>query len=359
MINRKRKQTDVVTARAKLSTQQQIPESLMSSSPGSSSAPSTNSTLTQSLEAGFNFAFTNDIGQFVSKAVSPGDRYDILNNWIPPISYSFPSLRFGQHNRSFQRQWLEEFKWLAYSDALGGAFCKWCIAFAPKTVTRSVQSPGALVSSPHSNYKKAREYYIKHQSCSYHQLASTLFENFIHTSQNPENDIQNVLARNRLKKIKENRKRMHHIITWIEFCGRQELPLRGHRDSGPFLHIASEYNEDVFRAALRLRLKCSDKVTLDLFWNAPRNASYLSWKVQNDIISIMGSKIQKQIVSDVSKNKFFSILADETSDLSQTEQFSTSVRFVKKYTIHEEFLCFVPVSSTSRNLTNVILLELR
>ena len=216
------------------------------------------------------------------------------------------------------------------------------------------------MSSPHSNYKKAREYYIKHQSCSYHQLASTLFENFIHTSQNPENDIQNVLARNRLKKIKENRMRMHYIVTCIEFCGCQELPLRGHRDPGPFLPIASQYNEGVFRAALRLRLECSDKVTSDLFWNAPRNASYLSWKVQNDIISIMGSKIQKQIVSDASKNKFFSILADETSDLSQTEQLSISVRFVKKYTIHEEFLCFVPVSSiTGENLMNVILLELR
>ena len=40
-------------------------------------------------------------------------------------------------------------------------------------------------------------------------------------------------------------------------------------------------------------------------------------------------------------------LADEMTDASQTEQLSLSVQFIKDTKVHEEFLCFVPVSSTT------------
>jgi len=61
----------------------------------------------------------------------------------------------------------------------------------------------------------------------------------------------------------------------------------------------------------------------------------------------MGDAIQKQILSDISQCKDFSILADETTDVSQTEQLSLSFRLIKDTKVHEEFLCFVPISSTT------------
>ena len=46
--------------------------------------------------------------------------------------------------------------------------------------------------------------------------------------------------------------------------------------------------------------------------------------------------------------------------MSQTKQLSNSTHFGKNDAIHEEFLCFVSVSSTiGENLTTVTLLELR
>jgi len=47
------------------------------------------------------------------------------------------------------------------------------------------------------------------------------------------------------------------------------------------------------------------------------------------------------------KSKYFSILADETTDVSQTEQLSLSVRFIQDTKVPKEFLCFVPVFSTT------------
>ena len=73
----------------------------------------------------------------------------------------------------------------------------------------------------------------------------------------------------------------------------------------------------------------------------------------------MGDAIQKQTLSDISQCKHFSILAGETTDVTQIEQLSSSVRFIKDTNVHEEFLCFVPVSSTTgKDLASTILTQL-
>jgi len=115
----------------------------------------------------------------------------------------------------------------------------------------------------------------------------------------------------------ENRNRLSHIIRTIEFCGLQEIPLKGHRDAGAFSPNETDCNDGVFKAALRLRVEAANKQTSDIFSKVSRKASYLSWRVQNHIIPLMGDAIQKQIVSDISQCKYFSILADETTDANQ------------------------------------------
>jgi len=174
-----------------------------------------------------------------------------------------------------------------------------------------------------------------------------MFGNFVQTDSDKSRDVHNALNSSRQKVVEENRNRLSHIIRTIEFCGRQEIPQRGHRDASAFSLNETDCNDRVFKAALRLRVEAADKQTSDLFSTAPRNASYLSWRVQNQIVSLMGDAIQKQILSDISQCTYFSILADETTDVSQTEQLSLSVRFMKDTKVHEEFLCFVPVSSTT------------
>jgi len=80
--------------------------------------------------------------------------------------------------------------------------------------------------------------------------------------------------------------------------------LRGHRDAGAFLLNETDCNDGVFKAALRLRVEATVKQTSDLFLKALSNASYLSWRVQNQVISLMGDAIQKQILSDISQCKY-------------------------------------------------------
>jgi len=76
--------------------------------------------------------------------------------------------------------------------------------------------------------------------------------------------------------------------------------LRGHRGAGAFSLNKTDCNDGVFKAVLTLRVEAADKQTSDLFLKVHRNASYLSWRMQNQIISFMGDAIQKKILFDIS-----------------------------------------------------------
>ena len=80
------------------------------------------------------------------------------------------------------------------------------------------------------------------------------------------------------------------------------------------------------------------------------------------MIDICGLIITDKLIKEVNECKFFSILCDETSDLSHIEQMSLSIRYVdlKSCLIKENFICFVPVyECTGENLANTIVQKLK
>ena len=138
------------------------------------------------------------------------------------------------------------------------------------------------------------------------------------------------------------------IIETIFFLGRQDLAFRGHRgESGELTIEEPNHNDDNFRAALRLRIKAGNIVLKNHLSSCGANAKYLSPMIQNEIINITGSLITQKIVTEVKKCGLFSILADESADVSAHEQLSISVRYTTKNEsscmLMESFLGFVTV----------------
>ena len=84
-----------------------------------------------------------------------------------------------------------------------------------------------------------------------------MFDNFVQTDAEKFGDVRNALNSSRQKAVEENRNRLSHIIRTIEFCGRQEIPLRGHR-AGTFSLNETDCNDGVFKAALRLRVEAAE-----------------------------------------------------------------------------------------------------
>ena len=87
--------------------------------------------------------------------------------------------------------------------------------------------------------------------------------------------------------------------------------------------------------------------------HSPLNAQSLSPKIQNELIALCANHIRGQIVTQCNKVFSFSLLADETTDMSTKDQITLYVHFVelnqinKKVSLQDEFLVFVEAESTT------------
>ena len=80
---------------------------------------------------------------------------------------------------------------------------------------------------------------------------------------------------------------------------------------------------------------------------APKNFKLTHSDIQKDIVNAIARETSKAIIKDLD-NGFFSILVDESRDISVKEQMSPVLRYVnKKGIIIEQFLEIVHVASTT------------
>lgn len=85
---------------------------------------------------------------------------------------------------------------------------------------------------------------------------------------------------------------LEKLTETILFLARQNIPPRGHRDSGVIAETA-ENNEGNFRELLRWRAYiCNDDVLRKHLENSGKNSTYISPVIQNEIINNCGQIIQ-------------------------------------------------------------------
>ncbi|KAF0702938.1 52 kDa repressor of the inhibitor of the protein kinase-like isoform X3, partial [Aphis craccivora] len=157
-----------------------------------------------------------------------------------------------------------------------------------------------------------------------------------------------------VQNIKNNRQWLIPIIDCVILCGRQEIAMRGHTDSGK-IDFESSLNRGNFRAILKYRAKC-DEYLKQILTHEGRN-KYITPQIQNEIIIACGDVILNKIVKRVNEFGCFSVLVDETSDICTKEQMALCLRYVDdSFCIHESFLKFITVNSlTGCNLAESII----
>lgn len=216
--------------------------------------------------------------------------------------------------------------------------------------------------SKFDNWKNAIEAFNEHEKKSFHRNSVLGADNFLEILEGKKNPIDQDLDRGLREQIAKNRKNLTPVITTVIWCGRQGVALRGHRDGGRIdLSREPVENEGNFKALLRLRACNGDDSLKSHLEECGANATYTSWRTQNEIISACNSIILRELVSKVNAAKCFAVLADETTDIAGVEQLSLCARYVdmEKIEIREEFLQFVPVTDlTGRGLADTILKSL-
>lgn len=258
----------------------------------------------------------NDIGLYVRKKCTDEEKFILLKNrWLPPENYTFPASKI--RNLKFQRKWLIDFPWLAYSKSLDGAFCQFCCLFCVSSVGKGNVQAKSLVKEPFSRWKDALEQFRLHQDAIYHKNALVTAQNFVDVQEKKVIDISVQLDKAKQKEIEQNRRILKSIVETIILTGRQDIALSVHRDWGK-LFPEPTTNDGNFRALLRFRIKSGDSQLKEHLENSKYR--YISPSTQNQLINICGDYIVEKIVSKINESGMFSILADETSDVSGIEQ---------------------------------------
>lgn len=157
-------------------------------------------------------------------------------------------------------------------------------------------------------------------------------------------DIQSSLSKAYADELKRNRAILLSIIDIIVTLGQRNIPFRGHgwnkvekREDGNFdffVHWKSTF----------------DPILDDHLKHAKKNATYLSPDIQNELIHLAGLEVREAILDSAKSAQWFSILADECTDVATHEQMSMCIRFVDEESsqpiVREEFLGFVQMDKT-------------
>ncbi|XP_025191589.1 uncharacterized protein LOC112591873 [Melanaphis sacchari] len=302
-----------------------------------------------------------DIGSFVGKSnLNDFIKKAILDNhWYPPKNYIFPcseQLRAGKvKHRSPSFMHLEQFHWLVVSDIAKGLFCKYCFLFAPSSSSNNCLQN--LVIKPLLKFSKltGKDGILSvHNTNKYHINAVIAGKDFLKTYSCSKNQVINQIFTQRHEQVKENRERLRPIIETLIFCGQQNIPIRGHGDDGMLIDIDESVssptsNEGNFRELLRYRIRSGDVNLKKHLENTSSRATYIGKNIQNELLDSIGSVIKSQIVKNVQNSTVYSILFDETTDISCIEQLSLTLRYVINNEIHEEFICFVDAYRSIRS----------
>ncbi|XP_025205791.1 zinc finger MYM-type protein 1-like isoform X5 [Melanaphis sacchari] len=302
--------------------------------------------------------YVDDISLFTntSKSLTNEEKLKVLKHiWVPPNNFTFPVIENKKRKLKFQSSWMNLFPWLAYSKIRQGGYCKYCVAFS-KYGGIGNQPLGQLVVNPFIKYKDALQDFRAHSKKKYHIEAVLDAENFLDVFEKRKLPIIQQIDNDRVIQIQENRKRLVPIIQCILLCGREDISLRGHRDHGQIDISDDKCNEGNFRAILKYRAKGDDYLKTVLEGPGKRN-KYISPGIQNQIIEACNKIILKKIVDKINMSECFSVLADETTDISTTEQLSICVRYVdSKNILNESFLQFFSIHSlTGKDLATSIL----
>ena len=233
-----------------------------------------------------------------------------------PERHSFPRRSFGRSKvvyRTFQVSWFHKWQWLHYDASQDVAFCHTCVTgikSGKMKITGNVKD-SSFIYGGFCNWKDATRLFNSHESSVTHKSAVELVFTLPRTTGNVGEMLSSSLAAQK----RTNRQYLLKVAQSVKFLARQGIPLRGDGNESDSNFMQLLYlcgvNDPQFLTGLQLR---SDR--------------YTSPQIQNELIKVMAVNVLREIVAFVKDTKYFSIMADEVTDVSNKEQVVVCLRSV-------------------------------
>ncbi|KAK0143096.1 Zinc finger MYM-type protein 1 [Merluccius polli] len=144
--------------------------------------------------------------------------------------------------------------------------------------------------------------------------------------------LADALNKEHSKQVKENREYIKTIGEVLFLTARQNIAQRGHDES------EESKNKGNFKEILDV--VASHDAVVKHRLTTIHNAKYTSKIIQNEVLDCLAEMVRSEIIDEVKDGEFFSIMADETKDVSKKEQISFVLRYYYNGVIKESFLHF-------------------
>jgi Domain of unknown function (DUF4371)/hAT family C-terminal dimerisation region len=278
---------------------------------------------------------------------------------LPQASY--PQSVFGKYPRRFNPLWFNGREWLEYSCIRDAAFCFACNKFYGLGGHKIHQSEfeATWTMKGYKNWKKGID---QHAESMAHRTAMILWK------EQKERELKNKCISTIVndEQLVRNRYYVKSLIDVIFFLGVNELPLRGSDETAVLDRLKILIDEPagltepsgLFVKLFQYTLQ-KDPQLASIYSTIPRNASYTSPKMQNEVISILANLIVEEVVKELG-DAWYTLMCDATRDVNGIENISIVLRYVDaSFNVQARLLCIAQINEyDAESLTDTIIQHL-
>ena len=265
-----------------------------------------------------NPALRMPIERFHPNVQSDVRRAYLLRGPTQPIGHNFPRKRVGNDWRQFLPKWFKEHNWLEYSVSKDAAFCFYCYLFRQEA---DHEKFGHVVftKTGFNDFKHAYRGFPGHvggvSSC--HNKARLCAEDF----KNQRASITHKIDANTKTAEMLYEVRLTAALDVASFLIAQGHAFRGNDESGTSL------NKGNFLEMIDWYKNRNDDVRVAYDELCQNNARMTSHQIQQDITRSYAEEVTEVIKEEIGDG-YFSVLIDESRDISIAEQMVVLVRLV-------------------------------
>ena len=153
------------------------------------------------------------------------------------------------------------------------------------------------------------------------------------------------LDNQRRVEVQHNREYLCVIIECLVFTAQQNIAQRGHGEDRQDTVSMSDINHKKFPELLHMR--CRDILWLEdkLKSQLKHHQQWTTWNIQNELLQISADLILERVQNEIG-DSMYSIIMDETSNISKTEKISLCLSFVHEGVKKEVFVGFFNTKRT-------------
>lgn len=230
-----------------------------------------------------------------------------------------------------QTSWYKRYPWITVCTTSYRIFCHACRSAKHQAlIVFSTRQSKSFTEEGVCNWKNALTILDEHEQSDMHKEALLQL-----ADKSSSTDIGAQLSAQHSSDQKHHRLMFSKLLSSIRFLARQGLALRGHYED------INSLDGNLYKLLLLRAEDCPELKS----W--VHQKEYTSPQIVNEIIGLMGNTILRTILTSIKTSMWFSIIADEATDVSRNEQMSLTIRWTdNSYQIFEEPIGLVQLPDT-------------